>query len=284
MRSSEDDSQGPVIRDRRRIDPVTGQVRDAEGQSGQGHGDASRHGPAHDGPARSRPGKHAVSKPGGSAGNAGGASGAAGETGGAPSEQDFAEKEASAVNGLTAQSEKLAASLAERTADLQRLQAEYANYRKRVERDRVAVREQALANVLTELLPVLDDIVRAREHGELTGGFKSVGESLESAAVKLGLGIYGEDGDPFDPRLHEALMHSYSPDVTEPTCVRILQPGYKVGDRILRPARVAVAEPADPGVPGDMRGEPGEGAGDDYTQGSEHAAGEPSASRPDGTD
>jgi molecular chaperone GrpE len=133
--------------------------------------------------------------------------------------------------------------LAERTADLQRLQAEYANYRKRVERDRMAMREQALANVLNELVPVLDDIGRAREHGELVGGFKSVGESLEGIAAKLGLTSFGEAGDPFDPMLHEALMHSYSPDVTEPTAVQILQPGYKVGERIIRPARVAVAEP-----------------------------------------
>jgi molecular chaperone GrpE len=133
--------------------------------------------------------------------------------------------------------------LAERTADLQRLQAEYANYRKRVERDRLAVREQALANVMHGLLPVLDDIGRAREHGELTGGFKSVAESLEGIVVKLGLTSFGESGDPFDPTLHEALMHSYSADVTEPTAVQILQPGYKVGERIIRPARVAVAEP-----------------------------------------
>jgi len=133
--------------------------------------------------------------------------------------------------------------LAERTADLQRLQAEYANYRKRIERDRLAVREQALANVLHGLLPVLDDIGRAREHGELTGGFKSVAESLEGIVIKLGLTAFGESGDPFDPTLHEALMHSYSADVTEPTAVQILQPGYKVGERILRPARVAVAEP-----------------------------------------
>ena len=100
------------------------------------------------------------------------------------------------------------AQLAERTADLQRLQAEYANYRKRVERDRMAVREQALANVLAELLPVLDDIGRAREHGELSGGFKSVAESLESAVAKLGLVQLGEKGEPFDPVMHEALMHS----------------------------------------------------------------------------
>ncbi len=142
------------------------------------------------------------------------------------------------------------AEMAERTADLQRLQAEYINYKKRVERDRQAVKDSAVATALTELLPVLDDIGRAREHGELAGGFKSVAESLESAAVKLGLTSYGEHGEPFDPKLHEALMHSYSPDVAEPTAVRILQPGYKVGDRILRPARVAVAEPGEPEEPG----------------------------------
>jgi molecular chaperone GrpE len=136
------------------------------------------------------------------------------------------------------------ARLAERTADLQRLQAEYANYRKRVDRDRAAVKEQAVATVLTGLLPVLDAIGQAREHGELSGGFKSVADSLSSALGKLGLVAYGETGDPFDPKIHEALTHTYSPDVTEDTCVEIWQPGYKVGDRILRPARVAVAEPA----------------------------------------
>ena len=141
--------------------------------------------------------------------------------------------------------QRAAEQLAERTADLQRVTAEYANYRKRVERDRVAVREQALANVLSGLLPVLDDIGRAREHGELVGGFKSVAESLEAAVAKLGLESFGDSGEPFDPKVHEALMHSYSSEVTEPTCVQILQPGYKVGERILRPARVAVAEPGD---------------------------------------
>ena len=134
--------------------------------------------------------------------------------------------------------------------------AEYANYRKRVERDRVAVREQALANVLYGLLPVLDDIGRAREHGELVGGFKSVAESLEATVAKLGLDSFGEQGEPFDPKVHEALMHSHSPDVSEATCVQILQPGYRVGDRVLRPARVAVAEPGEPVAdhPGDGHG------------------------------
>lgn len=143
--------------------------------------------------------------------------------------------------------------LAERTTDLQRLQAEYQNYRKRVERDRVTVREIAVAALLENLLPVLDDIGRAREHEELTGGFKSVGESLETVVSKLGLQQFGKQGEPFDPQLHEALMHSYSSDVTETTCVQILQPGYKIGDRIIRPARVAVAEP-EPGGSGESEG------------------------------
>ncbi|MFC1410236.1 nucleotide exchange factor GrpE [Streptacidiphilus sp. N1-12] len=156
------------------------------------------------------------------------------------------EAAASGAEGAAAQAKELAEArkgLAERTADLQRLQAEYQNYRKRVERDRVTVREIAVAALLENLLPVLDDIGRAREHEELTGGFKSVGESLETVASKLGLQQFGKQGEPFDPTLHEALMHSYSSDVTETTCVQILQPGYKIGDRIIRPARVAVAEP-----------------------------------------
>jgi molecular chaperone GrpE len=219
MKPSDDESEGPVIRDRRRIDPQTGEVRDPNRESPP------------------QPGKHSASKPGGSDGQGQPAPGTPGAA--APA----------APAGPVGASEPggVAAALAERTADLQRLQAEYANYRKRVERDRSAVREQALASVLSELLPVLDDIGRAREHGELTGGFKSVAESLESSATKLGLTAYGENGDPFDPTLHDALMHSYSAEVTEPTCVQILQPGYKVGDRIIRPARVAVAEPAEDG-------------------------------------
>ena len=144
---------------------------------------------------------------------------------------------------LTAQLDQARTARGERTADLQRLQAEYQNYRRRVERDRVTVREIAVANLLTELLPVLDDIGRAREHEELVGGFKSVAESLESVAAKLGLQQFGEEGEPFDPTVHEALMHSYAPDVTETTCVAILQPGYRFGERTIRPARVAVAEP-----------------------------------------
>ncbi len=145
--------------------------------------------------------------------------------------------------GLTAQLDQVRTALSERTADLQRLQAEYQNYRRRVERDKVTVKEIASANLLSELLPTLDDIGRAREHGELVGGFKSVAEALETVVAKMGLQQFGKEGEPFDPTIHEALMHSYAPDVTETTCVAILQPGYRIGERTIRPARVAVAEP-----------------------------------------
>jgi molecular chaperone GrpE len=134
---------------------------------------------------------------------------------------------------------------AERLEDLRRLQAEYVNYRRRVERDREAVRGAAKADVLASLLDVLDDIGRARDHGDLNGGFRSVAEALESALSKAGLERYGEPGEAFDPTIHEALMHSYSDEVTEVTCVQILQPGYRVGERVLRAARVAVAEPTE---------------------------------------
>lgn len=173
--------------------------------------------------------------------------------GGKPGDDSAAEEavikaaeEAAAAGSGDSGSEELAAAkreLAERTGDLQRLQAEYQNYRKRVERDRLTVREIAVSNILESLIPVLDDIGRAREHGEVTGGFKSVAESLETVVAKLGLQQFGKEGEPFDPTMHEALMHSYSSDVTEDTCVQILQPGYRIGERIIRPAMVAVAEP-----------------------------------------
>ena len=129
------------------------------------------------------------------------------------------------------------------TADLQRLQAEYANYRKRVERDRAVAGEIAVAGVLTELLSTLDDIDRAAQHGELTGGFKSVSDQLIATTTRLGLEKYGQDGDEFDPQIHEALMHETSADVKVATASKILQPGYKFKERVLRPARVAVVDP-----------------------------------------
>jgi molecular chaperone GrpE len=131
------------------------------------------------------------------------------------------------------------------TADLQRLQAEYANYRKRVERDRSVAHDIAIGSVLTELLATLDDIDRASQHGELTGGFKAVADQLASLTNRFGLEKYGTDGEAFDPQIHEALMHDTSADVAVPTASKILQPGYKYKERILRPARVSVTDPAE---------------------------------------
>jgi len=140
------------------------------------------------------------------------------------------------VAGLTAQ-------LAERTSDLQRLQAEYVNYKRRVDRDRELVSETATSRVLADLLPVLDDIDRARDHGELEGGFKAVAESLERVVESFGLQRFGKPGEEFDPRIHEALMHDYADDVDTVIAQTILQVGYRVGERVIRPARVAVVEP-----------------------------------------
>lgn len=192
-------TQGPVIRDKRRVDPETGAVRDPEPDPG---------------PAAS---EESVST-------------------------DMS-TDNQAIDDVAAELEQARAEAAHLLDDLRRLQAEYVNYRRRVERDREAVREMAVAAALAELLPVLDDIDRARDHGDLNGAFKVVGEALEATIAKLGLVRYGEPGEPFDPTVHEALMHEYSDEVDDPTCVRILQPGYKFGERIVRPARVAVAEP-----------------------------------------
>ena len=180
---------GPIIRDKRRVDPETGQVRDTA------RSDAAA--PVSD------------------------------------AESDAADPHIA----------ELEAQVAERTADLQRVSAEFANYKKRVERDRQAVAEHALASVLFGLLPVLDDVDRARDHRELEGGIKSITDNLETTLSKLGLERFGEAGDSFDPNLHEAMTHGYSSDVTAQTCAEVFQPGYRLGERILRPARVAVVEP-----------------------------------------
>ena len=129
------------------------------------------------------------------------------------------------------------------TEDLQRLQAEYANYRKRVERDRALSAEVAISSVLLEFLAVLDDLDRAEAHNELSGGFKAVADQIVATTTKLGLEKYGDAPSAFDPNIHDALMHETSSDVTETTVTRILQPGYKYKERILRPARVVVTDP-----------------------------------------
>ncbi|MFV0461676.1 MAG: nucleotide exchange factor GrpE [Nostocoides sp.] len=141
---------------------------------------------------------------------------------------------------------------AERLEDLQRLQAEYVNYKKRVDRDRVVQAERAVDGVLTALMPVLDDLHAARAHGDLDDGpFAAIAEKLDQILAKFGFTSYGEVGEAFDPIVHEALMHAawdgdnpdLPSDATSTTVVTVLQPGYKAGERVLRPARVAVADP-----------------------------------------
>jgi molecular chaperone GrpE len=149
--------------------------------------------------------------------------------------------EAAAASAVEGDVTAVEAKVAELTADLQRLHAEYANYRKRVERDREVMQAAAVGAAITELLPVLDDIERAREHGELEGAFRTVGETLESTLAKLGLERFGAAGEGFDPLVHEALTSEENDAVSEPTVVTVYQPGYRFADRVLRPARVAVA-------------------------------------------
>jgi len=159
-------------------------------------------------------------------------------TPGAPGDADESVESAELVEADLSEVE---AQIAELTGDLQRVHAEYANYRKRVERDRELIRELAIGSALVELLPVLDDIGRAREHDELEGAFRTVGEALEAVTARLGLERFGEPNDPFDPSLHEALTSEDRDDVPEPTVIAVYQAGYRHAGRVLRPARVAVA-------------------------------------------
>ncbi len=205
-RSAENgDGERVVVRDRRRVDPVTGEVRGAAG--GQPAGPAA--------------------------------------------------EEASAVDPRV---DELAAEVAERTADLQRVSAEYANYRRRVDRDRESVLVGARVQFVTELLTVLDDLDRAETHGDLNGPFKAVADKITAVVQKLGLESFGRDGEPFDPSLHEAVQHDTT-DARGPTVAvlsAVLRRGYRMADRVLRPAMVTVTERADDGTAGQP--DPAEGS------------------------
>ncbi len=175
-----------------------------------------------------------------------------------PSDQPEDAGQAGVPGGTGETPEQMAARLQELTADLQRLQAEYVNYKRRVDRDRELVLQNAKFTVLSSLLPVLDDVDRAREHEELGGGFKAIAEALERIVAGEGLMKFGASGDPFDPRVHEALMHSLSPDVATTTCDKVVQAGYQFGDRVVRPALVTVVDP-------DPSAAPSSGPPDDAT-------------------
>ncbi len=192
------DGERVVVRDRRRIDPVTGEVRDPVGDEPTGSG--------------------------------------AGHESGA--EEPLAAGDLRVV--------ELQAEVEERTADLQRVSAEYANYRRRVDRDREAVLASARAQFVGELLTVLDDLDRAEAHGDLTGAFKAVADKLVAVVQKQGLEAFGADGELFDPSIHEAVQHEMA-DVAGPTVTvvsAVLRRGYRLADRVLRPAMVTVTDRA----------------------------------------
>lgn len=193
-----DESNGPVIRDKRVIDPETGELR---------HQGASA---VEDVPAEAAE---------------------AAEAAGAAAETQAALTAATALAG-------------ERLSDLQRLNAEYVNYRKRVERDRAVDYARGVGDVVDALIPVLDDLDAARRHGELSGPFSAIAEKLELVLQqRFGVERYGEAGEEFDPAVHEALMHATSSAAEEASVSQVLQPGYRVGERIVRAARVAVVGP-----------------------------------------
>ncbi len=165
--------------------------------------------------------------------------------------------EAGAV-GRPSEDSDLARQLAERTEDLQRVTAEYANYRRRVDRDRQLVVDQAAERFAAQLFPIVDDIERARDHGELTGGFKSVADRILGLLDGLGVTAFGQAGDPFDPSLHEAVIHDTSPEVSVPTATTVLRQGFRRGDRVLRTAMVAVTAPEPAAA--QQTAQPGEGS------------------------
>jgi molecular chaperone GrpE len=258
---------GPVIRDRRRLDPETGQLRDAYGatepptpaepplespnqprhsaQSPAPQSPSSESGQAaqsaSDAPSSAQS-EEPVIEPVGPDGRVG-SDGPVGSNGsnGSGSAEDVS------LDAILADLDAAQSSAAERLVDLQRLQAEFVNYRRRVDRDRDVARDTAVAGFLEALLPVLDDVHLARQHGDLEGGpFAAITEKLEGVLQRFGLSRYGEQGEEFDPAVHEALMHTEAelPEGTKTTTVvQVLQPGYRTGDRVLRAARVAVADP-----------------------------------------
>ncbi|WP_448641413.1 nucleotide exchange factor GrpE [Geodermatophilus sp. URMC 63] len=217
--SQGDEQPRVVIRDKRRIDPVSGAVRAPAGQQPTG---------APPGPSTADP---------------------------SPGEQ-MSENETVAGPEVVlpvAAGEDLSRQLAERTEDLQRVTAEYANYRRRVDRDRTVVVDQAAERFATQLFPIVDDIERARDHGDLTGAFKVVADRVLGLLDGLGVEAFGVAGDPFDPALHEAVLHDTSDQVSVPTATTVLRQGFRRGDRVLRTAMVAVSEPAGGAV---VAGEP----------------------------
>ncbi len=215
--SNEPEREEPIIRDKRRIDPETGKVRQPEDVSEAGTGGDAGPDLAHE---------ELVDV--------------------GPSEEDRAgilsDDDLDILSGQTT-AEQLAA---ERLADLQRVTAEYANYRKRTEANREVERERAVGDAVKGLIPVLDDLERAEKHGDLAEGsaFATIAAKLRASVDRLGLIPYGEKGEPFDPQIHEAIFQQPTPDVTEQTVAEVVETGYRLGSTTVRVAKVVVAVPA----------------------------------------
>ena len=209
----------PVIRDNRKVDPVTGQARHPEGSHAEGANTA-----------------HGTGSPADSDGDALAQAEEILNGVDVPAEDSVAEGAPAAAGNAEA---------AELRNDLLRLQAEYVNYRKRVERDRAVAGEMAVIGVLNSLLPVLDDVDAARQHGDLTDGpFAAIATKLENALKTYGLVRINETGVEFDPTIHEALIQQPGEDIEVDTVSQVLRSGYKSGERVLRAAQVIVAVPA----------------------------------------
>ncbi len=212
--SQEPEREEPIVRDKRRIDPETGKVRQPEGdQADAGENDLSHEELVDVGPAEEE-----------------------------RDESILSDDDLDILSGQTT-AEQLAA---ERLGDLQRVTAEYANYRKRTEANREIERERAIGDAVKGLIPVLDDLERTEKHGDLGEGsaFSTIAAKLRSAVERLGVTPYGEKGEPFDPQIHEAIFQQPTPGVTADTVAEVVETGYRLGSTIVRVAKVVVAVPA----------------------------------------
>lgn len=206
----EEGAEEPVVRDKRRIDPETGEVRQPA-PADDNHDDGT---------------------------SAADSAESLVEAEGPDVETSFTAEDLSFLAG------EQSAPQAEHLEDLKRVTAEYANYRKRVDRDREVGRELAIAEVVKALLPVLDDLALAQAHGDLEEGpMVVIAQKFRASLERFGLTTVGAPGDVFDPNLHEALVQLPTPDVTVNTVADVVAPGYLLGERLLRPAKVAVSVP-----------------------------------------
>lgn len=233
-------NQEPVVRDNRRIDPQTGDVRKGSGADASGPG-----------PAGSGNGAASGSAP--ASGNASAPGSEDGGTAAVDGVEDLIQAEDADVETSLSDTDAdiLAGAerdlVAEMRNDMLRAQAELVNFRNRVERDRAANREIVIAEVLRSLLPAMDDLVRADKHGDLVEGtpLALVAQKIRAGFEKYGLRTVGEKGEVFDPNFHEALVQLPTPDVTVNTVADVIEPGYALGDRLIRAAKVAVQVPAE---------------------------------------